>query len=322
MKNKKSNNPEVCIILATYNGEKYLREQIDSIFNQTYKSIKLYVSDDGSKDGTVKILKEYQKKIGSNRLILVKNESGKHGAVHNFAYAYKTAPKADYYLFADQDDYWEKTKIEEMLKVANKEDNGKPLLVYCDCKIVDKDLNVTAESFIRTESLMLSNDNKMRQLLLKNYIPGCVMLFNHALREASPEIWKKCPIHDWWIALVAERMGKIVFYDRPLNLYRQHDNNTLGAADTKNDTLLKKRPHLSKVFKLKTTFALWRAQSQEVKDQVEGLRELFGDDAQNGAIVKELYDAFSKKTYLGRLNALRKGRFIPYVKWTIIKLAY
>lgn len=319
---KKTNNARVCVIMATYNGGEYLREQIDSIINQTYKNVIIYISDDNSKDDTKKILNEYKKKVGPERLLFVDNESNMHGAVHNFAYAYKTAPEADYYMFADQDDYWEKTKIEEMLSVAEQEDNSKPLLIYCDCKVVDKKLNVINESFVRSEKLMLSNNKKMKQLLLKNYIPGCVMMFNSALRQASPEIWAKCPIHDWWIALVAERMGKIVFYDKPLNLYRQHDNNTLGAADTSNDTMIKKRPHLSKIFSYRTAFALWRANSDEIRDQIEGLRSIFGDSGSNGKVVKELSDALAKKTYIGRLHALSKGGFYPYVKWTIIKLAY
>ena len=319
---KKTNNARVCVIMATYNGGKYLREQIDSIINQTYKNVTIYVSDDNSTDDTISVLNSYKKKLGAERLMFVNNKTNKHGAVHNFAYAYKTAPEADYYMFADQDDYWERTKIEEMLNVAEKEDESKPLLVYCDCKVVDKDLKVINESFVRSEKLMLSDGNKMKQLLLKNYIPGCVMMFNSALRQVSPEIWTKCPIHDWWIALVAERMGKIVFYDKALNLYRQHDNNTLGAADTNNDTAIKKRPHLSKIFSYKTAFASWRANSNEIRDQIEGLRNMFGDSGRNGRVVKDLSDALSKKTYMSRLRALRKGRFYPYVKWTIIKLAY
>lgn len=308
--------------MATYNGEKYLREQIDSIINQTYKKVKIYISDDGSTDKTVEILKDYRKKLGSDRFILVKNKSNKHGAMHNFAYAYKTAPKADYYLFADQDDYWETTKIEQMLAVAKNEDDGLPLLVYCDCKIVDKDLKVTHESFIKYEGLVMPDNDRMKKLLLRNYIPGCVMMFNSALRKESPEIWTKCPMHDWWIALVAERTGKIVFCDKTLNLYRQHESNTLGAADVNHDTFIKKRPHITKILKYKDVFALWRLQSKEVKDLIEGLRKMFGDEGENGAVVKEIHDAFSKNSYFGRLNALRKANFYPYVKWTIIKLAY
>ena len=129
---------KVDILLATYNGEKYIREQIDSILNQTYKEFRLLISDDGSTDGTRDILNEYKAK--DDRIEIFMQEENL-GVVKNFEFLLKKV-EAKYYMFSDQDDIWKDEKIEKSLK---KIEEGFDL-VYSDLEVVDENLNVTYES--------------------------------------------------------------------------------------------------------------------------------------------------------------------------------
>ena len=128
--------------MATYNGEKYLREQIDSILKQTFKDWKLIIRDDGSKDKTIEILNEYEKK--DKRIKVLQDNKGNLGVAKNFEELLKNS-SGEYVMFSDQDDYWMKNKIEKYIKVLeklDKENLKNPLLIHSNSYVCDKNLNI------------------------------------------------------------------------------------------------------------------------------------------------------------------------------------
>lgn len=227
------NTHTVCILMATYNGERYIKEQIDSILTQSYSNWILYIRDDGSCDNTMSIIKTYIQKY-PEQIFLLEDSLSSQNVKENFNILLQSVPKFDYYMFADQDDVWESNKISVLLDrilKANSYKIASPLLVYCDLKVVDSNLNIIHPSFMEYSNLILRNENQFEQLLLFNVAPGCSMMFNHALREKIPRIPKECHMHDWWIILAANILGEIIFVPKPLVLYRQHEHNVLGASD-------------------------------------------------------------------------------------------
>lgn len=223
---------EVAILLATYNGGHFLKEQLDSIVNQTFQDFVCYIHDDGSTDNTVDILKNYSARYPDKFKIL--NYPGHQGAVGNFLslieYAVNNCDEK-YYFFSDQDDVWLKNKIElELEKIKQVEEYNKPTLVYCDQFIVDRNLNIISKSGMSYSDRSHKNDN-LKHLAFENNAPGCVICINRPLLVLSNQLKNKNNIvmHDWWIMLVAACWGKIAYLNKPLMMYRQHGDNTLGA---------------------------------------------------------------------------------------------
>ena len=133
---------------------------------------------------------------------------------------------ADFYFFADQDDYWLPEKLSVMLEETKKHDNSKPVMYYTDLKVTDRNLNVTSESMIRGQSDHANT--KLVQELTENTVTGGASMINHELAQ----LWQSTNdiiMHDWYLAIVAAALGELVYIDQPTHLYRQHDSNVLGA---------------------------------------------------------------------------------------------
>lgn len=224
----------VTILMATYNGERYISEQIESILRQTYTNWELIIQDDCSTDDTAAIvyryIKRYPKKI---RFIERENSSG--SASRNFSSMFKFV-KRNYVMTCDQDDVWLPNKIEITLKEMHRLEAelgyDKPLLVHSDLKVVDCYLNVIFESMFKSQKLDHLRD-KPNNLLVQNIVTGCTMLFNKALLDIVQVIPKEAVMHDWWLALITSIFGKIGFVDQPTILYRQHERNEVGAKNAK-----------------------------------------------------------------------------------------
>ena len=220
----------VDIIMATYNGSKYIEQQIDSIISQTYTNWRLYIRDDGSTDNTVEIIKRYLKKY-KNKIILIEDEKKGLGSKMNFAELMKYV-ESDYCMFADQDDFWLEDKVEVSLKKMKELENkliDKPILVHSDLKVVDENLNIINESFFKYQNINPEH-NKLNNLFVWNTVTGCTAMLNRELIRLCKNIPENCVMHDWWIALVASSMGMIYTIRDQTILYRQHSNNTLGAV--------------------------------------------------------------------------------------------
>lgn len=212
------------ILLSTYNGERFLAEQIQSIQKQTIKDWTLLIRDDGSTDRTPDIIREFVKQDQRIQWIN-ENQIENLGVIKNF-YTLLKYQAADVYFFSDQDDIWLEDKLEVTLLEAQKHDLSKPLLVYTDLKVVNQQLEITHASMIKTQSAHANTT--LLQELTENTVTGGTMMINQALAKE----WNTCEgllMHDWYLALVAAARGKLVYLDIPTELYRQHDANVLGA---------------------------------------------------------------------------------------------
>ncbi|HFH7206107.1 TPA: glycosyltransferase family 2 protein [Streptococcus agalactiae] len=215
---------KVNILMATYNGEKFLAQQIESIQKQTFKEWNLLIRDDGSSDKTCDIIRNFTTKDSRIRFI---NENEHHnlGVIKSF-FTLVNYEVADFYFFSDQDDVWLPEKLSVSLEAAKHKASDVPLLVYTDLKVVNQELNILQDSMIRAQSHH-ANTTLLPELT-ENTVTGGTMMINHALAEKwfTPN---DILMHDWFLALLAASLGEIIYLDLPTQLYRQHDNNVLGA---------------------------------------------------------------------------------------------
>lgn len=219
---------KISILLASYNGERYLSQQIDSIINQTFEDWNLFISDDGSSDSTLNIIDKY---IKDNSNIFTLHDSIMHrGAMNRFVWMMENV-ESEYYMFCDQDDIWLPNKIEicysKLHKMEGENIGGTPLLVFTDLFVVDESLKIISNSmweYSRLKRVMYS-----KYLLAIPYVTGCTMFFNHAAKMNSLKYASKAIMHDSLLALTTSIYGKIAGIPFPLIYYRQHSNNVLGA---------------------------------------------------------------------------------------------
>lgn len=220
---------KIAILMATYNGEKYICQQIDSILSQTCTDWELYIHDDGSTDNTIAVVESYVEKYPDKIHLIDGKSTG--GAKYNFFYMFGQV-EAPYYMTCDQDDVWLEKKIEltydKMLAIEDKADV--PCLVYTELRVVDSELNTIADTMSKYQSLDC-HKRTINQFILQNSVTGCTMMVNMALRDKMLHITDidNTIMHDWWAALVAAQFGKTAFIDEPTILYRQHGDNSLGA---------------------------------------------------------------------------------------------
>lgn len=221
------------IVMATYNGEKYIREQLDSILNQTCRDIRVIVRDDGSKDGTVGIVREYAAKHPET-VVLVQDDAKCGSSRSNFMQAMKYAT-ADYIMFSDQDDFWLPDKVQgtfdRMLAIEREIGRDKPVLVFGSYRPVDEALNdLGGNAADRQEAAYKLG---FTNLLVQNYVNGCLMMVNRALADMMGDYDDAILMHDWWAALIAAGCGRVEHIDRVQMLYRQHGGNVVGSVNVR-----------------------------------------------------------------------------------------
>ena len=224
-------NDTVEILLATYNGEKFLSEQLESILNQTHKNIKIVICDDGSTDNTNKIIEEYIKNHKNIFRRIEKSPEEIRGAKESFGALIRSSTE-DYVMFCDQDDVWLPNKIEATLtrmKNEEKKSGSKtPILIHTDLLVVDEKLNVINHSFFKSQKIQ-NNNQTIAAAIIKNNVTGCTIMINKALISKIGKIPNAAIMHDWWLLLLGLTFGKILLVNEPLIKYRQHGKNTLGA---------------------------------------------------------------------------------------------
>ena len=220
------------IALATWNGERYLAAMLESIAAQNYPYWRLVVRDDGSSDGTAAVLESFARRF-PGKTEIVKDSKGRLGAAGNFA-AVAAVCVAQYVAFADQDDVWLPHKLEiamaHMTGLEHEYGIGVPVLVHTDLRVVDEVLNQIAPSFVRHMRLDPIAGAALERLLVRNIATGCTMLCNRALIYQALPLPAEAMLHDWWFALVATCLGSVAFIDEPTVLYRQHAANAVGAG--------------------------------------------------------------------------------------------
>lgn len=217
---------KVDILLATYNGEQYLREQLNSILSQSYSNFRLLISDDLSTDGTREILAEYVEK---DKRIIIFNQEKNLGVVKNFEFLLKKVENK-YYMFSDQDDIWKENKIEKSIQTLEETNSD---LVYTDLEVVDENLNVTYKSYWKLKGIYnkIKKYNNFESLYLNNFVTGCTILSKKEfIKEVLPlPNTSKFVLHDYWIPLILSQKHKITYIEEPLIKYRQHKNNKVGS---------------------------------------------------------------------------------------------
>lgn len=215
------------VLLATYNGEKYLKAQIESILAQKVEeTVRLLVSDDGSTDGTPDILRSFGQRI---TLITPPHQKGAKG---NFL-ALLRACTAPYAALCDQDDVWDANKLQKSLDAIKRiEEGGKvPALVHTDLAVTDARGAIVHPSFFKHQGWDYDAVS-LNRLLVQNNATGCTMLLNRKLIDlVSLADEKDVYMHDWWIALTAASLGRVAVISEPLVLYRQHGVNQIGASE-------------------------------------------------------------------------------------------
>ncbi|MGL4653517.1 glycosyltransferase family 2 protein [Cetobacterium sp.] len=220
-------NPKVEILMATYNGENYIEEQIESLFNQTYQNWNLVIRDDGSKDKTLEIIQKYENEY-PNKIKLLKDNKGGLRAKDNFFELLRNS-KENYVMFCDQDDIWLPNKIEITLDKMLEIENG-PTLIHTDLKVVDKTLNIISNSFWKFQNID-PNRKSHNYLIVQNNITGCTVMINRELADLSVGDFPNGIMHDWIIGIIASLKGRIEYLTEPTILYRQHGKNDVGAQE-------------------------------------------------------------------------------------------
>ncbi|MDD5327114.1 MAG: glycosyltransferase family 2 protein [Phycisphaerae bacterium] len=225
-----SYNPDIKILLATYNGQEYLTEQIDSILAQSNQGWQLLIRDDGSDDNTLRIIEDYANRL-PDKIRLIKDNEGRLGANLNFGKLLECVD-TEYIMFSDQDDVWLPNKIEMALnsmKSAEQVYPDKPILVHTDLKVTDSELNTIADSMWTYQKLFPEAGNDLNSVMAQNVVTGCTMMINRKARAVSIPVPEEAIMYDWWLALNVCRHGKIVYVSIPSVLYRQHSKNQVGA---------------------------------------------------------------------------------------------
>ena len=220
--------PEIDILMAAYNGEEFIAEQIDSILNQTYQNFRLLIRDDGSSDNTPAIIEEYARKY-PDKIEVVHDDVVCRNPYKNFMELLKHA-KADYVMFSDQDDYWLPYKIQVSLwhiKEVERRNPGLPVYVLSGLNVVDEKLQ-SMNRFLQL-SLERTGYKKFTNLLMSNVASGCTSILNKALYSKSKGYVDGLPFgHDSFLAALAAICGVIEHIPAAMILYRQHKHNKSG----------------------------------------------------------------------------------------------
>lgn len=254
----------VAILMGTMNGERFIAEQLDSLECQTHKNWVLYVSDDGSSDNTLQILKRYQARWPEGRLIV--KEGPKRGFCANFlSIVCDSNIKADYYAFCDQDDVWLANKLEEAVcRIAENQVHRDKILPYLYC---GRTTYVSEKLTPIGISPLFVFPAKFRNALVQSIAGGNTMVFNQETKLALERVGVvDVPSHDWWLYLLVSAIGGEVYYDKtPQVLYRQHDDSIVGEN----------RSFTSKLFRaytlLRGRFRNWNTKNIEALCVVNGM---------------------------------------------------
>jgi rhamnosyltransferase len=223
----------IVILLGTYNGGRFVEEQIRSIQDQTISNWKLLIRDDGSQDGTAEVVADIARR--DERIRCVGDGHGRLGIVRNFGELMRIAHSegADYIFFSDQDDIWVSNKIADQLtylkEMESRHGQETPILVYSDLEVVSEQLERIHPSFMGYQGLAHETRDPLRVLLTQNFVTGCATAINRPLLELAIPLPADVIMHDWWLALCASACGRLEYLPYALVRYRQHGANQIGA---------------------------------------------------------------------------------------------
>ena len=321
----------IVVLLAAYNGEMYLRKQMDSILTQeTQEKVCIVASDDCSRDGTAAILDLYAEKF-PDRVLALHRKQPSGGADRHFlelmqlfACAQKKAAigtnwescpdtvsrlrqmaDAQYVMLSEQDDVWLPQKVEKLVICMKKHEKihpSAPVLVHSDLAVVDSDLRVLASSFFQYQKIS-PRRNRLRQLLVQNNVTGGAVMMNRPFLSLLETIPSCVLMHDAWLALLAACFGETGWVDEPLYLYRQHTGNSLGAEQADRMEVMRERV---------TDGSGARENYRRMFAQAGELLELFGNQLDAGQIA-------TLKHFLAIPNQGRLGKMYSILRYGFTK---
>ena len=222
----------VAILLATYNGERYLDQLMCSLLSQTYRDFIVVARDDHSYDRSPEILDRWSVEQ-PEKVRVVSDDRGNLRSSKNFSRLMELCD-APYFAFCDQDDVWLPHKIEIAIRVVQNLEiqfcKTTPILVHTDLNAADDNLNEIARSFFGYSHINLGTAERLDHMVINNIVQGCASMGNRALLELGRPIPDGVPFHDWWMALVAASCGVLKTIPEPTILWRQHGRNQVGAG--------------------------------------------------------------------------------------------
>ena len=260
--------PTIQVLLATYNGARFLRQQVDSVLAQEGVDVRILARDDGSSDGTQALLADYARAL-PNRLQVLHDDLRTGTARGNFGLLLQAAA-APYAAFCDQDDVWLPGKLGASMAVMRSLEAAHgthaPLLVYTDLRVVDEDLRTVSDSLWQSNNLRNASSPTLAGLLTENTVTGCTVLLNRALVDRMRAMPSTAQMHDHWAALIAASLGAIRALPQPMVLYRQHASNVIGAVQEKQSLPAKISRFLSQegMAARRTQYLADRAQAQSL----------------------------------------------------------
>lgn len=308
-----------CVILCTYNGEKYLEKQIKSIMEQDREDFCLLYSDDGSTDSTKAILQSLQEKYGGRMRAFQRPMHSGSPAKHFLSILSALAKgeveteNLEYIFLADQDDEWFPDKLSKTISVIKEEERkfgeSLPILCHTDCSLVNSRGELLAKSYRRYQKLPGASC-RFSRLLLQNHVTGASVGINKALLQYCKEIPEQVKMHDHWLALLANCFGEIQYLPYATYAYRQHGENVLGA---KKASILQEcgdrlaaSGEKDKEEIIHTSYRALFAQGRELK-------RLFGDELPE--IKRKVLEAFLSlegKSRLGKITTMALFGIYPY----------
>ena len=294
----------VLVLLATYNGENYIRTMVDSVLAQDHPDIRVILSDDNSTDSSPSILEEYAARY-PDRVTHYRSGLRFGCAQKHFMHLLANFHDAPYIMFCDQDDYWHPDKVRKTLETMKRVERERdvPALVHTDLRVVDRELREISPSFWAHSDLDGSR-LALNQLLVQNVVTGCTMMINRALAElACRDIPEDAMLmHDWWLALLASVSGQTGFLKEATIDYRQHGNNSVGAKNVRSASYLWQRLRSKKM----------RQSLADGARQAQAFLDCYGDLMTGEQ--RELTAAFASTRDAG---LLRRDR--TYLKYNLLK---
>ena len=291
---------KISVVVCTYNGEKFLAEQLQSILDQTHLPDDIIISDDGSSDSTLDIVAEFSfRDSGAKKpQWTVQSRKKPLGAAGNFGSAL-TKAQGDLVALADQDDVWEPTRLEQGL--AQFRDDA--LLVHCDATLIDEAGQPTSSlmSALRLtngERRSLLAGNALDALLRRNLVTGATTMIRASLLQQAlpiPEGW----VHDEWLGLVAAVQGGVVFSEESLIRYRQHGSNEIGAAKTDLDEATRRLRETRSDF-----FSRKLLRNSGIRRVLEQEPDWLGAEAKAALVAKLEFDQWRSQLPAQRLERL------------------
>lgn len=308
-----------CVILCTYNGEKYLEKQIKSIMEQDREDFCLLYSDDGSTDSTKAILQSLQERYGKKMLAFPRSMKSGSPAKHFLSILSALAKgevyieNLEYIFLADQDDCWFPDKLSKTISVIKEEERkfgeSLPILCHTDCTLVNAKGELLAKSY-RSYQKLPGASYRFSRLLLQNHVTGASVGINKALLQYCKEIPEQVKMHDHWLALLANCFGEIQYLPYASYAYRQHEENVLGA---KKASVLKECEERLAASKEKDKEDAIHSSYRALFSQGRELKRLFGDLLPE--IKRKVLEAFLSlegKSRLGKITTMALFGIYPY----------